>query len=309
VEPLRTPLATLYDGATATATLLALACLIGKAAGLLLAVLALVPLAGEVLGRSWNLDLFPSRRGFSQNVVALAHDAAPRLLLAAHLDSQRATALFHPRLRDHLKAVFSATNALLAAILALGSSPDFVPGADDNASGVAVATALAARLRAAYPQLPFALVLTGAEEVGARGMASFVRRHLPPSVPKPPLLVVDNVGAAPLRFLPGEGMALPFRYDPTLLRHARELARRRPDLLAPGVPPLLPTDALVYASRRWPTIAFLGQDDAGRIPHYHWYDDVADFVDETHLARVVDALFTYVAELLADDTLGLLPPA
>ena len=73
-----------------------------------------------------------------------------------------------------------ATLVLLVGVFALIDielSP-IVPGANDNASGVATALSLAAELKAEPPSnLDVWIVLTGGEECLMQGMRSFVRAH------------------------------------------------------------------------------------------------------------------------------------
>ena len=100
---------------------------------------------------------------------------------------------------DPLTAVQFALAVLLLAALPLlvdaWLSPT-VPGAGDNASGVALTLRLADRLRDDLDHFDVHVVLTGAQESLADGMRAFVRRHrsdLP--VGRTVILNLDEVGA------------------------------------------------------------------------------------------------------------------
>ena len=107
-------------------------------------------------------------------------------------------------------AQFALTVALLATLLLLLDiwlSPT-VPGAGDNASGVALALALAERLGEALEHFGVNVVLTGAQESGADGMRAFLRRHrgdLPRD--RTVILNLDEVGAGTVRYTTPRGAA------------------------------------------------------------------------------------------------------
>ena len=102
-----------------------------------------------------------------------------------------------------------ATLVLLVAVFALIDielSP-IVPGANDNASGVATALSLVAELKVEPPSN----VLTGGQECLMQGMRSFVRAHrgdLDRSSTY--VLNLDSVGAGDVRFEVGEGPAVTY---------------------------------------------------------------------------------------------------
>jgi hypothetical protein len=334
VESFRAPAATLYDGPVIIALWLLVAFLVAEARpllGALLAWAALVPLLGELLGRPWNLDLVLPASLSSQNVFAMPPGrAGPTLVLAAHLDTQRGTWFFHPRLRPRLRLLFALpylglfglplaltgralglplerAAAVLAGLLVLvvlgfvvvRGSGGFVPGANDNASGVAVALTVALDLAEAFPDQGVGLLLTGAEEVGERGMLAFLRRH--GFAAAPVLVNVDNVGGGRLRYLSGEGMLLPLRYPAWLVRRAADFAKRHPDRLAAGFPLLLPTDAQWHAARGRAAITFIGQEDGGAIPNYHWHDDTLDKMNPDELERRRETIRMFCAEILREE--------
>ena len=90
-----------------------------------------------------------------------------------------------------------------------------VPGANDDASGVAVALSLAERLEAEPTRnLDVWVVLTGGEECGMEGMRSFARSHKDELDPyKTIVLAIDSVGAGDVRWVTSEGMTISFEMD------------------------------------------------------------------------------------------------
>ena len=91
-----------------------------------------------------------------------------------------------------------------------------VPGANDNASGVAVALSLADKLQEEPPRnLDVWVVLTGGEECGMEGMRSFARTHKDELDPfKTIVLAIDSVGKGDVRWVTAEGMTISFEMDP-----------------------------------------------------------------------------------------------
>lgn len=184
MQPFRSPRHTLYIGPA-----LVIAVVLGAlglslsvpAVAAVLAVAALVPLVGEMLGAGVNFDLILPKRA-SQNVLARppgARRPGGDVVVVAHYDTQWGSWLFAPAFQRWLQPFFVLTYGGLALALAaivlrwalggagwidalsllaggllvatgaflLGSwlTGRAVPGANDNGSGVAVALAAAAR--------------------------------------------------------------------------------------------------------------------------------------------------------------------
>jgi hypothetical protein len=115
------------------------------------------------------------------------------------------------------------TLVLLVGAFALGqiALSAVVPGANDNASGVATALALAGELDRRPPaNLDVWVVLSGGQECLMEGMRAFVRRHRRELDPASTFFVnLEAVGAGELRYTIGEGLAVGFDMD----RRVREL--------------------------------------------------------------------------------------
>lgn len=297
---------------------------------------ALLPLVGELLAIPANLDLVLGKKK-TENLEAEITGSGPgRVVLVAHHDTQWGSPLFHPRFLPFVRAYFLVAyacffglpvlsaadmvwhlpwaHALLAPLAAIflvllaflryaAAKGRHVVGANDNGSGVAVATAVALRIREAVKNgdLPkdaakLTLFLPGAEEVGERGMLHWLRVNRPDHHATV-FINIDNVGGGKLRFLRGEGMLLPLKYSPPLLRIAEEVSSQSPEDLSPGYPLLLPTDMMWAVSMGYAGITFIAQEDGGAIPNYHWHTDTIDRVSPDHMKRVEETLYQYTASV------------
>lgn len=257
----------------------------------------------------------------SQNLVAEVEPAgehARTLCLVSHLDSSRSGLLFDPAVVRYLtpwivaqavavlalavepiasrqrmgRTAMRAARALVAGGLALLAERELrgvdVPGANDNASGVAVSARLAAEV-AASPLAGTRLVVlaTGCEEAGLLGAQAFLRSR---DTSGWLFLNFDSVGGpATLRYCEQEGLVRKWPADPALLRLARRTARERPELglAAAGGPIGLTYDTTAVLARGGRALTFVAGDD-GVIPNYHHPSDTAENVDPGTIARALE---------------------
>ncbi|MEK6278277.1 MAG: M28 family peptidase [Actinomycetota bacterium] len=255
----------------------------------------------------------------SQNVVATiepSEDAQRTLCLVCHTDTSRSGLLFHPSLVRHLRTWLSLngialavqgaepllsrnrpgrllrglSRTILAAGLALMLERELrgqdVPGANDNASGCAVVTALATEAVAQrLESTRLVTLMTGCEEAGMLGARAFLRSR---DTSGWLFLNFDNVGGdATLRYLPREGVLTGWDADPALLTLAQRIAERRPEL---GLEPSDNSAGLTYDTT--PVLAAGGRaltlvahDES--IPNYHWPTDTVENVDPAALVRAL----------------------
>jgi len=289
----------------------------GGPAAAVVALGALASLEAEASGRSqWLRRLLP--RGEGANVVArLPAEKEPRatLVLLAHHDAARTGLVWHPRISqagaarrlrrrriDGLMAPTAAGFALAAAGAALGSraarvagcallalsaladadvarSPT-VPGASDNATGVAALLQLASELVAEPPDhVDVWLVSTGCEESGMGGMAAFLSAHAPAlAADRTLVLSLDTLGAGTPIVCSGEGPIREHRYRPADLALADEGARRA-GLPAPARWRIGGwTDPILAVFAGLPAISLLSMGP-GYLPHYHRPSDTPEHVD------------------------------
>jgi peptidase M28-like protein len=257
-----------------------------------------------------------------------ARDAERTLLLVAHIDAAHSGLVFHPGvpraiLRRLPRSLFERSNttpptlwgavagpALVALGSALGArrlrrvgrvlsagyalamadigSRDVVPGANDNATGVAALLSVAHWLAEDPPAgVRVLLLFTGSEESFMEGMEAFMRRHaaeLPPD--RTTVICLDTVGSPRLVGLEGEGFMRIQEYPKDLLDLAGDTAGKLGVELVRGLRLHNATDGLVALQRGYPTL-MLGSVDEWKIPsNYHWPTDVPENVD---LGTVEDA--------------------
>lgn len=311
-----------YQGTYAYAH--ALHALAGLAGGPL-SLAALLSLEREASGRSqWIRRLLPRTEG--ANVVARVRPAAgterrATLVLLAHHDAARTGAVWHPRLHragagralrrrridgfmrptglgfvlaalPHrwLRAVGRALLlATVAADLDVARSPT-VPGASDNATGVAAILALAAELAADPPDhLETIVVATGCEESGMGGMCAFLDAHadeLREEAGRVLFLSLDTLGAGTPIVAAGEGTLATHRYRPQELALADAGAARAGEPAPPRWRIGGWTDPILARHEGFPALSLLSMGP-GLLPEYHRLTDTPDRVDLGCVERCV----------------------
>jgi hypothetical protein len=172
----------------------------------------------------------------------------------------------------------SAGNA--AAMLDIGLRP-VVPGANDNASAVAVVLSLARRLAADPPEgLRVVLVSAGSEESISDGMAAFVKRHrsdFPPERTK--VICLEMVGSPKLAVLRGEGMLGVREYSPALRALLTSCAHELGFDCSTEIRTRNATDGLITVNAGYETACLAATDEFKLGTNYHWPTDTADRVD------------------------------
>jgi Peptidase family M28 len=184
---------------------------------------------------------------------------------------------------------------------------DVVPGANDNASGVATALSLAKELDSDQPEnLDVWVVLTGAEECQTEGMRSFLRSHRKGlDGDAAYFIVVDAVGAGGVRYEVGEGLAVTYDMDRRLVQLCDAIAaadREGDDRFA--AEPLrhgFATDALPARLAKLRAIAITCLNDGSILPaNYRRPEDVPKRIDQRALDRAHDFTLELVRALDRD---------
>ena len=181
-----------------------------------------------------------------------------------------------------------------------------VPGANDNASGVATALSLAERYSDALHHFELWVLFTGAHEGMLEGMRRWLRRHRRELDPTRTVFVgIDAVGAGTVRFSTREGYAFASRFHPALLSLCRELALSDEDENRFGAQPLvsrLPTDVHLARLRGYPAVAISCANALDYVPVLHRPIDTPERVDDEALERARG----FCAELieLIDEEIG-----
>ncbi len=171
---------------------------------------------------------------------------------------------------------------------------EIVPGACDNASGVAAVLSVAEELEEAAPKnLDVWVVLTGGEECNAEGMAAHLRaRRRKIDRDRTVFINVDSVSFGTPHHISAEGAIVSYPMDPRLIELGSELE-------VPGGPPPairvpLHTDALPPRVQRMAAISIIGAQDGLGFRYHHAHEDTPDRVDDEALSRAVDTTLALV---------------
>ena len=167
-----------------------------------------------------------------------------------------------------------------------------VPGANDNASGVATALSLAGELDRDRPEhLDVWVLLAGGGWSLHEGVRSFVRAHRDRLSPDSTYFVfLDTVGAGHVRFEVATGWVVSFPLDRRLIEMCEALAdadREGEDrsgaraLRHPG----FPGDGVAARIRRYPGTTITCANELDIVPGVHTAADVPDRLDPAALER------------------------
>jgi Peptidase family M28 len=168
---------------------------------------------------------------------------------------------------------------------------DTVPGAYDNASGVAAVLSAAEDLAAEPPaNLELWVVLPGSEESMCEGMRSFTRVHRKQLDPKRTYFVnVDSVSHGALNYEVSEGAVISLPLDRELIELCEALAGSgREESNGLAAEPLrysLLDDALPPRIAGMKAITIRTTDGGEPAPWYHTHDDTPERVDPNVLDR------------------------
>ncbi len=264
-------------------------------------------------------------RHSSRNLVASIEctgETARTVCLVCHLDSSRSGLMFHRRFLRFLRAwigvqaaafgiavagplirrlragrrLLAGAYGVLLAGLGILIERELrgvdVPGANDNATGVAAVATLATELQSdPLGSTHVTCLFTGSEEAGVLGADAFLRELEASEEDWRSWLFVnfDGVGApATLRFLRQEGVLRTWPADAHLGRIAQEVSERRPELELEGTSHNagLTYDTTPVLARRGRAITLSTQD--GTIPNYHSSTDTVENLDPSALGRAIE---------------------
>jgi hypothetical protein len=183
---------------------------------------------------------------------------------------------------------------LVAAFLLIDIAlSEIVPGAYDNASGVAAVLSAADELTARPPEnLDVWILLAGSEESLCEGSRAFVRRRRKEFDRATTAFVnVDSVSYGQVAYEISQGAVISLPHDRQLIELCEALAAAQP----PGEPRARPIrhplvdDALPPRVRRMRSLTLRTTDSDGNLaPWYHTNDDVPERVDEAALTRATE---------------------
>jgi hypothetical protein len=256
----------------------------------------------------------------SRNVIGILNEGREKkVAIIAHYDSTKASYSFHPNRVGTLKTTIKLNflsltfinilaligyftgylNSLFYLLLII-SIPLFislivlvhreifhkyVPGANDNASGVAVLIDLIDKLKTSDKEIWF--IATGSEEAGMIGMYNILK-YLKGFY----IINIDNVGAGKLYYTKKEGIIIKYQCKGRLKEIADEIGEKFK--INPITYSLLPTDATPAIRRGFTSITIIALNDKGIPENYHWYNDKIDYIKEENLIKARD----FVLEIL-----------
>jgi putative aminopeptidase FrvX len=187
-----------------------------------------------------------------------------------------------------------ALGAVSAALLADIGSRETVPGANDNATGVAVLLAIARALAEQPTERVRVMLVSTSEEALCEGMQAFARRHfasLPPETTF--FLSIDTVGSPHLLVLRGEGMIRMREYPGRSLALLDELADELGISLFPNLRLRNATDGVFPLAAGYECASLCSCTDLKQPGNYHWPTDTPENVEYGTVAdavRLTDAL-------------------
>ena len=282
-------------------------------------------------------------KGEATNVVtSLGPDDAERtVVLVAHHDAAHSGLVFHPaipELADRAGLIEGANTspplmwpiiggpAAVAAGSLLGSrllvkagglvSALFaaemvdiglrrvVPGANDNATGVATLIAIARALAEQPLERTRVMLVSTSEEANCFGMQAFGERHFPELPTESTfILSVDTVGSPHLCVLRGEGMTAMRDYPARSLALVDGLAAELGINLFPNLRLRNATDGCIALAGGYECASLASCTDLKQPSNYHWPSDVPENVDYASVAdavRLTEALVRRLDERWLD---------
>jgi hypothetical protein len=174
---------------------------------------------------------------------------------------------------------------------------DVVPGANDNASGVATVLRLAERYGGRLEHFDVWVVFPGAEEGLLLGMREWMSAHRGELDPERTIFLnVDVAGHGTVRWIEKEGFVVAMKYHPTLVEMCEEIGDGR------GMVSRNATDALMARAAGFPAITITARNALDYAPNWHQPTDTLDRIDPEALDRTYDFCCALVERL--DDSIG-----
>ncbi len=192
----------------------------------------------------------------------------------------------------------------IAAMADIARSPT-VPGANDNASGVAGLVALAELLaERPVPGLRVLLVSCGAEEALQDGIRGFLQRHAE-DLPRGRtwVLNLETIGSPALALLEGEGpLVMRDYHDPSFRDLVARAASSAGLALERDLRSRASTDSVIPSRAGYPTATLSSVTSWRSLANYHWPSDVPENLDYGTVADAVTVAYA-VAEALGGEAL------
>ena len=189
---------------------------------------------------------------------------------------------------DSLVKAAMALAAVSGAVLADIGRRETVPGANDNANGMAVLIATARALAEAPTRNVRVMLVSTSEEALCEGMQAFARRHFG-NLPRETtfFLSIDTVGSPHLLVLRGEGMIRMREYPERSLALLDGLAEDLDISLFPNLRLRNATDGIYPLAAGYECASLCSCTDLKQPANYHWPTDVPENVDYGTVANAV----------------------
>jgi hypothetical protein len=242
-----------------------------------------------VFGRfPWLLEHLDTSPPLLAPVVAI-----PALVGAGALTGRRA-----------LAKAGTALAALSVGVLADMALRDTVPGANDNATGVAALLAVARSLGERPTESVRVMLVSTSEEALCEGMQAFARRHFA-ELPREStfFLTLETLGSPHLLVLRGEGMIKMREYPARSLALLDGLADELDIWLFPNLRLRNATDGVISLAAGYEGAALCSCTRLKQPANYHWPTDTPENVDYGTLAdaiRLADAVVRRLDERWLD---------
>lgn len=283
--------------------------------GAALALLVAASAFGDLTG-SFFLVRFLTGPRASQNVVSDEDEGKPgRLILAAHYDAAKTGLVFNQRSARRrigmvvyfwslvavvvfamlrllgIEGTFVTVLQFIPTVLLIAAVPLFadvalsrvVPGANDNASGVATVLRLAERFGGKLEHFDVAVVFTGAGEGFALGMRNWIKRNQNElDAELTAVIAVDMAGYGTPHYATKEGFVVASRFHPTLIELAENIEGSEPYVSRSL------SDAYQARAAGLPAIRVSSLPGSGAPPHYHLPTDTPDKLDPEALNRTYE---------------------
>ena len=285
-----------------------------------LGALAAAAIVDDLPPRGRHLRRLLRRRPMHQVVAEVGPAEAERtIVLGAHHDAAHSGLLYHPAIPEMIfrrfpgllertdtspglmwpvifgpaavaggAAIGSRALMRLGTVFAAGTAAtmadigmrDAVPGANDNATGVAALLAIAAALRQRPTESVRVMLVSTSEEATCEGMHAFAARHfgeLPAD--RTFFLSLDTLGSPHLLVLRGEGMVRMAEYPRESLELVDGLADELGIRLYPNLRLRNATDAVYPLNAGYQCASLASCTELKQPGNYHWPTDVAENVD------------------------------
>lgn len=195
--------------------------------------------------------------------------------------------------------------ALFALVLVLQWTVNsrYVPGTNDNATGVAVMLDLARKYASMGPEETLSdvdlwFLASGCEETGLGGSLDFIRKnHVALQDKETYVICLDGLGYGDLHYFTADGILRTRPYDKDMIQLAERLARDRFPEVRPFICRVF-TDGLAFSTQGHRAITFGCLDSEHIIKNYHWRTDTPENVNYKAMERAQEFIEAYVEKLI-----------